>query len=185
MTETGAQGPDGEERSCGQCGEQLAPGTAFCRSCGTKYEEPPAPPEPNEEPEPTTVMSASPSCAKCGAALAPKSAFCRACGNPVPAERTPTQKLDGAPLTPPIPPSRPAPLIPPPPPPGSPTPPPPAAPAPLAAGGGPRSRAPFLIGALVLLLGAVFYPDHQPSRDDPGITAAPEALDAIFSALGG
>ena len=32
---------------------------------------------------------------------------------------------------------------------------------------------------------AAFHPDQQPSRDDPGITAAPEALDAIFSALGG
>lgn len=32
---------------------------------------------------------------------------------------------------------------------------------------------------------AVFHPDEQPPRDDPGITAAPEALDAIFSALAG
>jgi hypothetical protein len=32
---------------------------------------------------------------------------------------------------------------------------------------------------------AVFHPDRQPSRDDPGITASPEALDAIFSSLGG
>jgi len=31
----------------------------------------------------------------------------------------------------------------------------------------------------------VFHPDEQPSRDDPGITAAPAALDAIFSSLGG
>ncbi len=30
---------------------------------------------------------------------------------------------------------------------------------------------------------AVFHPDNQPSRDDPGITASPEALDAIFSSL--
>jgi len=30
---------------------------------------------------------------------------------------------------------------------------------------------------------AVFHPDVQPSRDDPGITAAPEALDAIFSSV--
>jgi hypothetical protein len=32
---------------------------------------------------------------------------------------------------------------------------------------------------------SVFHPDEQPSRDDPGVTAAPAALDAIFSALGG
>jgi len=32
---------------------------------------------------------------------------------------------------------------------------------------------------------AVFHPDAQPSRDDPGITAAPEALDAIFSSVSG
>jgi hypothetical protein len=32
---------------------------------------------------------------------------------------------------------------------------------------------------------AVFHPDRQPSRDDPGITASPEALSAIFSSLGG
>jgi hypothetical protein len=30
----------------------------------------------------------------------------------------------------------------------------------------------------------VFHPDQQPSRDDPGITEAPQALDAIFSSLG-
>jgi hypothetical protein len=29
----------------------------------------------------------------------------------------------------------------------------------------------------------VFHPDRQPSRDDPGITEAPQALDAIFSSL--
>jgi hypothetical protein len=38
------------------------------------------------------------------------------------------------------------------------------------------------VGRVALV--AVFHPDLQPSRDDPGITAAPEALDAIFSALG-
>jgi hypothetical protein len=32
---------------------------------------------------------------------------------------------------------------------------------------------------------AVFHPDAQPPRDDPGITSAPEALDAIFSAISG
>jgi hypothetical protein len=30
---------------------------------------------------------------------------------------------------------------------------------------------------------AAFHPDRQPSRDDPGITEAPEALDTIFSSL--
>jgi hypothetical protein len=30
---------------------------------------------------------------------------------------------------------------------------------------------------------AVFHPDAQPLRDDPGITAAPEALDAILSSV--
>lgn len=32
---------------------------------------------------------------------------------------------------------------------------------------------------------AVFHPERQPSRDDPGITEAPQALDAIFSSLHG
>lgn len=32
---------------------------------------------------------------------------------------------------------------------------------------------------------AVFHPNEQPSRDDPGITGSPEALNAIFSSLGG
>ena len=31
---------------------------------------------------------------------------------------------------------------------------------------------------------AVFHPDEQPSRDDPGTTASPRALDTIFSSLG-
>lgn len=32
-------------------------------------------------------------------------------------------------------------------------------------------------------LAAAFHPDAQPSRDDPGITRAPKALDAIFSSV--
>lgn len=32
-------------------------------------------------------------------------------------------------------------------------------------------------------LAAAFHPDAQPSRDDPGITRAPQALDAIFAAV--
>lgn len=39
------------------------------------------------------------------------------------------------------------------------------------------------IGRAALVV--VFHPDKQPSRDDPGITASPEALDGIFSSLGG
>ena len=31
---------------------------------------------------------------------------------------------------------------------------------------------------------AAFHPDEQPPRDDPGVTAAPEALNAIFSSVG-
>lgn len=161
MTDRDAQPPQGEERSCQQCGESLAPKAAFCRSCGAKYEAP-APPEPDvdeqttevREAEPTATMPAEPSCGNCGAALAPSSAFCRACGTPVPAEGAPTQKLDPAPQPPPAA-SRPAP--PPPPavaPPPTPPPPPPAAPAPLAAAGGSRSKVPFIIGGLVLLIAA-------------------------------
>ena len=40
--------PQGEEHSCQQCGEPLAPKAAFCRSCGAKYE-PPTPSEPAAE----------------------------------------------------------------------------------------------------------------------------------------
>jgi hypothetical protein len=39
------------------------------------------------------------------------------------------------------------------------------------------------IGRAALI--AVFHPDRQPSRDDPGITEAPQALDVIFSSLHG
>jgi len=81
-----------------------------------------------------------PSCGRCGAALAPNSAFCRTCGTPVPAEGAPTERLEPAPS---------------PAPPKPPTPPhAPAAPAQPAGTGGPRSRTPFIIGALVLLIGA-------------------------------
>jgi len=161
MTDLDAQPPESEERSCQQCGEQLAPKAAFCRSCGAKYKAP-ARPEPEVEEqttevrdaEPTAAMPAAPSCGKCGASLAPGSAFCRACGTPVPADGAPTQKLDPAPQPPP-PPSRPGPPPPPAvPPPPTPAPPPPAAPAPLAAAGGSRSKIPFIIGGLVLLIGA-------------------------------
>ena len=142
MTGADAQAAGGG-RSCQRCGEPLAPKAAFCRSCGAKYE-PPAPPEQEvdaekievKDTEPTAVMDAARSCGKCGATLAASSAFCRACGSPAPA-------------APPPPPSRPSP-----PPPTSPPPPPPAAPVSPAAAGGSRSRAPFVIGALVLLLGA-------------------------------
>jgi hypothetical protein len=148
MTDTDAQTPDDGERSCQQCGEPLAPKAAFCRSCGAKYELL-APPEPAVDAEkaevedaPTTVMDAAHSCGKCGETLTSNSAFCRACGSPVVAEGRPTQKL------PPTPPP-----APPPPPPVSPPSPAGLAPAPLASGNS-RRRIPFVIGALVLLLGA-------------------------------
>jgi hypothetical protein len=179
MTDLDAQPPGAEERSCQQCGEPLASKAAFCRSCGAKYE-PPAPPEPDvdeekteaQDAEPTATMPAKPNCTKCGATLAPSSAFCRACGTPVPAEGAPTQKLStpgsadseatqklSPPPTPPSsPPSGRTPPQPSPPPvssqPASPPPTPPVVPAPLAGSGASRSKTPFLIGALVLLVGA-------------------------------
>jgi RNA polymerase subunit RPABC4/transcription elongation factor Spt4 len=139
MTDTDAQVP-GDERSCQQCGELLAPKAAFCRSCGAKYEPLASPGQEVDaektearDAEPTAVMDAARSCGECGATLAANSAFCRACGSPVESDAAVTQKLDPAPATPP--------------PPSRPSPPPPAA-------GGSRSKAPFAIGALVLLLGA-------------------------------
>jgi hypothetical protein len=30
----------------------------------------------------------------------------------------------------------------------------------------------------------MFHPDRQPSRDDPGITAAPAAVEAVMEAAG-
>jgi hypothetical protein len=65
---------------------------------------------------------------------------------------------------------------------------------PYKAGWGGSLNGNFLAGQIALAdlpgvgraaLAAVFHPDQQPSRDDPGITAGPEALDAIFSTLGG
>jgi hypothetical protein len=65
---------------------------------------------------------------------------------------------------------------------------------PYKAGWGGSLNGNFLAGQIALAdlpgigraaLVAVFHPDAQPSRDDPGITASPEALDAIFSSLGG
>jgi hypothetical protein len=61
------------------------------------------------------------------------------------------------------------------------------------AGWGGSMHGNFLAGQIALAelpagkaaLVAVFHPDAQPSRDDPGITAAPEALDEIFSAVSG
>ncbi|HWI95454.1 MAG TPA: zinc ribbon domain-containing protein [Solirubrobacterales bacterium] len=50
-------------RKCGSCGEVLAPGAAFCRACGTRYEEP--------------------TCDACDAPVAAGTAFCRSCGAPV------------------------------------------------------------------------------------------------------
>ncbi len=37
----------GTERRCGSCGSPLAPGAAFCRRCGTRYEPPAAAPPPS------------------------------------------------------------------------------------------------------------------------------------------
>lgn len=45
----------GAVRHCANCGQPLAAGAAFCRACGTRYEEPPAP-----APEPTVVRSVPP-----------------------------------------------------------------------------------------------------------------------------
>jgi predicted RNA-binding Zn-ribbon protein involved in translation (DUF1610 family) len=153
MTENDAQALDGEDRSCPTCGEKLAANATFCRSCGTKYEPPQSPPEPEQETAKTEVMDAAPRCSDCGATLTAKSAFCRACGSPIVAEAPPTEKIAAAPTPPPPAPPRPSP---PPPssPPSPPPPPPPAAPVPPAAARGSRSKAPFVIGALVLLLGA-------------------------------
>ena len=51
------------ERTCGACGEVLAPGASFCRACGTRYDEP--------------------TCHACDAPLVSGAAFCRGCGAPV------------------------------------------------------------------------------------------------------
>lgn len=65
---------------------------------------------------------------------------------------------------------------------------------PYKAGWGGSLNGNFLAGQIALAdlpgigraaLVTVFHPDHQPSRDDPGITEAPQALDAIFSSLRG
>jgi hypothetical protein len=65
---------------------------------------------------------------------------------------------------------------------------------PYKAGWGGSLNGNFLAGQIALAdlpgigraaLVAVFHPDHQPSRDDPGITKAPQAIDAIFSSLHG
>ncbi len=65
---------------------------------------------------------------------------------------------------------------------------------PYKAGWGGSLNGNFLAGQIALAdlpgigraaLVAVFHPDEQPSRDDPGITASPQALDTIFSSLGG
>lgn len=63
---------------------------------------------------------------------------------------------------------------------------------PYKAGWGGSMHGNFLAGQIALAdlpgvgrasIVAVFHPYAQPSRDDPGITAAPGALDAIFSSL--
>lgn len=65
---------------------------------------------------------------------------------------------------------------------------------PYKAGWGGSLNGNFLAGQIALAdlpgigraaLVAVFHPDLQPSRDDPGITEAPQALDAIFSSFHG
>jgi hypothetical protein len=65
---------------------------------------------------------------------------------------------------------------------------------PYKAGWGGSLNGNFLAGQIALAdlpgigraaLVAVFHPEEQPSRDDPGITASPQALDTIFSSLGG
>ena len=37
---TAPPGPGGAKRHCGSCGAELAPGAAYCRACGARYEEP-------------------------------------------------------------------------------------------------------------------------------------------------
>lgn len=65
---------------------------------------------------------------------------------------------------------------------------------PYKAGWGGSLNGNFLAGQIALAelpgvgraaLVAAFHPERQPSRDDPGITEAPQALDAIFSSLRG
>lgn len=64
---------------------------------------------------------------------------------------------------------------------------------PYKAGWGGTLNGNFLAGQIALAdlpgagraaLVAVFHPNEQPSRDDPGITASPQALDTIFSSVG-
>jgi Double zinc ribbon len=140
MTAGDRQTSDDTARACARCGEPLGAKAAFCRKCGAGYEEPASPP-PEVEDERTAAMAAAPSCGKCAAALAPGAAFCRSCGNPVLVEGPPNQKLDAVPM----------PSSPPPPPPPSFV---PGAPASLPSGGGSRNWPLFVIGALVLLVGA-------------------------------
>jgi hypothetical protein len=143
----------GDARTCGSCGEALAPGVAFCRACGTKYEAPAA---------------GQPTCEACQAPLAPGAAFCRACGAPVSAATPapPPPPLPGEPTA--VMPVAPAPPLggpvgPPvalPPPPGEPVgppvalPPPPGEPVVIPEPARRSRRAPFLIAAAILLAGA-------------------------------
>src|SRR5437762_13326923 len=54
-------------QDCSKCGTPLAPGAAFCRSCGTKVEDANA-------------------CARCGTSNAAGVTFCANCGNPMQAQ---------------------------------------------------------------------------------------------------
>lgn len=47
------------ERRCGRCGQPLAPGASFCRSCGARYEEPAAAPPPQPSPPPEAAVAAT------------------------------------------------------------------------------------------------------------------------------
>lgn len=119
---------DAGARACQECGEQLAPQAAFCRSCGAKY----ATPEPGPEQKPETT----PVCTKCGATLSSGASFCRACGAPVDGERPSAVK---PPVTSPPPAPRATP--------------PPKAPA-KAVKRPSRNRIPIAIGIVLFLIGA-------------------------------
>jgi double zinc ribbon protein len=79
--------------TCVSCGEAVAAGSTFCRSCGARQDRQ--------------------NCAACGEPLAPGASFCRSCGAPVvtatPPPPTPTPERTAARPTPPPPPPPPPP----------------------------------------------------------------------------
>lgn len=65
--------PQQAEIKCTNCGATLAPGQAFCATCGT--------PAPAPAPEPTSAMPQTNVCSSCGNELPADAKFCSHCGH--------------------------------------------------------------------------------------------------------